>query len=168
MEQLKVDKNTKFQNGRHESLALEDILDIIIDFVNLDPKYQYKLSIGTDSMTYRSTQFVLAIVLHKVGNGGIYFYKKFTQPPVKDLRTKLYTETQLSINTTDLIVSMLLDKDEHILEKLNLSIHLDIGTSGPSKDLIRELEGWVAAMGYDYAIKPDSYAASTIANIYSK
>jgi len=166
--ELKIDKNTKFQNANHIWMTLDEMLDIIIDYVNQNPKYEYRLSIGTDSMTYRSTHFVLAIVVHRVGNGGIYFYKKLDHPAIQDLRTKLYTETQLSIDTTDLITSSLLERDATILEKVNLSIHLDIGTTGPSKDLIKELEGWVSAMGYDYAIKPDSYAASTIANIYSK
>ena len=62
----------------------------------------------------------------------------------------------------------LLEKDENILDKLNLSIHLDIGQNGPTKDLIKELEGWIKAVGYDYEIKPDSYAASFVADKYSK
>ena len=66
------------------------------------------------------------------------------------------------------LIEELLDIDENIFDKMKMSIHLDIGENGPTKSLIRELEGWVTAMGYDYAIKPDSYAASTIADLYSK
>lgn len=166
--ELKIDKKTKFQNAKHERMSLDNVINKIIDFVDEMPDKEYRLSIGTDSMTYKDTHFVLAIVLHRVGNGGIYFYKKIDHPGIRDLRTKLYTETQLSLETADLLVSSLLDKDENILDKLNLSIHLDIGTTGPTKDLIKELEGWVTAVGYDYEIKPNSYAASFVADRYSK
>jgi len=166
--EFRIDKNTRFQNAKHERMTLDEVLNRIISFVDEIPDREYQLSIGTDSMTYKDTHFVLAIVLHRVGNGGIYFYKKFDHAGIRDLRTKLYTETQLSIETADLLVSNLLDKDENILDKLNLSIHLDIGTSGPTKDLIKELEGWVTAVGYDYEIKPNSYAASFVADKYSK
>lgn len=165
---FKIDKGSFFRNSKHEKIKFDEMIDRVIDFINEDPNYEYKLSIGTDSMTYKDTHFVLAIVVHRVGNGGIYFYKKFDHPGIKDLRTKLYTETQLSIETADLLVSTLLDENENILEKLNLSIHLDIGTSGPTKDLIKELEGWVTAVGYEYEIKPNSYAASFVADRYSK
>lgn len=165
---MDITKETLFQNARHDQIKFEEVIERIIKFVNDDPNYIYRLSIGTDSMTYDESNFVLAIVLHRVGNGGIYFYKKFIQPAVRDLRTKLYTETQLSIDTTDLIVTELLERDENILDKLNLSIHLDIGQNGPTKDLIKELEGWIKAVGYDYEIKPDSYAASFVADKYSK
>ena len=165
---MDITKETLFQNARHDQIRFEEVIERIIKFVNDDPNYTYRLSIGTDSMTYDERNFVLAVVLHRVGNGGIYFYKKFIQPAVRDLRTKLYTETQLSIDTTDLIVTELLERDENILDKLNLSIHLDIGQNGPTKDLIKELEGWIKAVGYDYEIKPDSYAASFVADKYSK
>ena len=165
---MKIDNNTIFQNAKHKEISLQELIERIVTFVKSDPKSEYRLSIGTDSMTYKETFFVLAIVLHKVGNGGIYFYKKFIHEPILDLRTKLYTETQISIDTTELVAMKLLEVDENIFDTLSLSIHLDIGKNGPTKDLIKELEGWVTSMGYDYEIKPDSYAASTIANKYSK
>lgn len=163
-----IDKKTKFQNSKHEWLTLEQVLERIIEFIDEMPEFEYKLSIGTDSMTYKASHFVLAIVLHRVGKGGIYFYKRFDHPGIKDLRTKLYKETSFSIETADLLLSSLLDIDEKILDKINFSIHLDIGNNGPTKDLIKELEGWVMAVGYDYEIKPNSYAASFVADKYSK
>jgi len=165
---MKITKETLFQNARHEQMEFDEVLNRILKFIDENKNYDYRLSIGTDSMTYKDSNFVLAIVLHRVGNGGIYFYKKFYEEGIRDLRTKLYTETQLSIETTDLIVGELLEKDENILDKLNLSIHLDIGEKGPTKDLIKELEGWITAIGYECEIKPNSYAASFVADKYSK
>ncbi|MBQ6627899.1 MAG: ribonuclease H-like YkuK family protein [Methanobrevibacter sp.] len=163
-----VNRNSYFRNAEQEKIKFDDLIKRVIDYIENDPLQEYKLSIGTDSMTYKDTRFVLAIVLHRVGKGGIYFYKKFDHSEIRDLRTKLYAETQLSIETANLLVSTLLEDREDIIDKMNLSIHLDIGTSGPTKDLIKELEGWVTAVGYDYEIKPNSYAASFIADRYSK
>ncbi len=165
---LTIDEDTLFQTAMHKHVSLDQIITKICEYIDADPSRAYHLSIGTDSMTYDATYFVLAIVLHRVGNGGIYFYKKMQHAVIRNLRDKLYAETQLSIDTTNLLVSKLLEKDESLYEKLDFSIHLDIGENGPTKELIPELEGWVTALGYDYAIKPDSYAASTIANKYSK
>lgn len=165
---FEINKETKFRNAKHNEITLDSLTDKIISFINEANDYEYRLSIGTDSMTHQETKFCLAIVVHRVGNGGIYFYKKFAHPRVEDLRTKLYTETQLSVDAMELILNNLIDKDENILDKLNLSIHLDIGKNGPTKELIKELEGWIKAIGYESEIKPDSYAASSVADMYSK
>lgn len=165
---FKITNDTVFQDADHKQLTLNEIIKQIQNEVYNHPENQYKISVGTDSMTNRDTVFVLAIVLYRIGNGGIYFYKKFHHDRIPNLRTKLYNETQLSLSTADILISDILEKDESLYNKINFSIHLDIGENGPTKDLIRELEGWVMAMGYDYAIKPDSYAASTIANMHSK
>ena len=162
---LKITEDAIFQNAHHEQASFDDICLRIENFIKAEPKFEYVLSVGTDSMTYDKTWFVLAIVLHRVGNGGIYFYKKIQYPAVKDLKDKLYKETQLSLDTVEILTSKLIEKD---IDKLRLSIHLDIGKNGPTKDLIKELEGWVEALGYECEIKPNSYAASTIANRYSK
>ena len=52
--------------------------------------------------------------------------------------------------------------------KIHFHIHMDIGKEGPTRDFIQELTGWITALGYDFEIKPDSYAASHIADRYSK
>lgn len=163
-----IDKNTVFLSPDGKEMHPKEVIDKIIDFINKDDSCEYRLSIGTDSMTYEDTRFVLAIVVHRVGKGGIFFYNKFSHPVIKDLRQKLYTETQLSIDTANMLFGELIEADENICSRLNLSIHLDIGNNGPTRDLIRELEGWVSALGYEYAIKPDSYAATSVANKYSK
>ena len=145
-----------------EELTVSEMIDLLYDEIRNNPEDSFCLSIGTDSMTYKDTFFVLAVVLYRVGKGGTFFYKRMKHDAVKILRDKLYDETEISIEAINLIREQLLKRNE------NISVHLDIGENGPTKVLIPELEGWVAALGYDYAIKPNSYAASTIANIYSK
>lgn len=165
---LEINENTIFTSGTGEKLSFLEVIEKIKNYISTIPEDEYRISIGTDSMTHTSTMFALAIVVHRVGKGGIFFCKRFNHKMIANLREKLYAETSLSINTTEILLDKLFEYDEDIDKKIRLSIHLDIGESGPTKDLIKELEGWVAALGYDYAIKPDAYAASTIADKYSK
>ena len=51
---------------------------------------------------------------------------------------------------------------------VHFQIHCDIGKSGKTRELIKEIVGWVTSEGYDCLIKPDSYAANSIADKYSK
>ena len=50
----------------------------------------------------------------------------------------------------------------------NIEIHLDVGTQGRSKEIIREVVGMVTGSGFDARIKPDSYGASTVADKFTK
>ncbi|MBQ1294282.1 MAG: hypothetical protein IIY21_09600, partial [Clostridiales bacterium] len=51
---------------------------------------------------------------------------------------------------------------------VSFQIHCDIGRSGKTNVLIKEVVSWVTSQGYVCLIKPDSYAASGIADKYSK
>ena len=57
-----------------------------------------------------------------------------------------------------------------LYDNIFFSIHVDAGRSdkGKTKELIPELVGWIKACGYDCEVKPDSYAASSIADKISK
>ena len=167
-QEITFTKDTILSSPSMKEPTFEQAVDRIANYIREVPDAEYEIAIGTDSMTYDKTKFVMAIVLHNVGKGGIYFYKIFHHTRITNLHDKLYKETQLSLDAAEMLIEELLDIDENIFDKMKMSIHLDIGENGPTKSLIRELEGWVTAMGYDYAIKPDSYAASTIADLYSK
>jgi hypothetical protein len=45
-----------------------------------------------------------------------------------------------------------------------LEIHVDIGQKGPTKEMIREIVGMVRGNGFFVKIKPESFAASTLAD----
>ncbi|RYD04208.1 hypothetical protein N752_15295 [Desulforamulus aquiferis] len=54
------------------------------------------------------------------------------------------------------------------MEELNVEIHIDVGRQGETKDLIREVVGMVTGSGFQAKIKPDSFAASSVADRYTK
>jgi len=49
-----------------------------------------------------------------------------------------------------------------------VEIHLDVGRSGETRELIREVVGMVAGSGFDAKIKPESYGASSVADKHTK
>lgn len=51
---------------------------------------------------------------------------------------------------------------------LNLEIHLDVGTNGATKSLVKEVVGMVNGSGYPCKIKPDAFGAATVADRYTK
>lgn len=170
---MNINKETKFRTGSGQIVSFDEMADRIINWIKSDPGRDYNLAIGTDSQTYDETKVVLAITLHKVGNGGIFFIKTLYHSAFRktQLHDKLYEETQTSLTATELLLEALLERDFDITDEQNnvhLTVHIDVGKNGKTNAYISELEGWVRAMGYDTAIKPDSYAASFVADKYSK
>ena len=53
-------------------------------------------------------------------------------------------------------------------DNITYTIHVDAGHDGRTNALIPEITAWVRANGYNVTVKPDSYAASSIANKFSK
>ena len=173
MSELKLTMDTRFRDGSGHVMAFRDMADKIVSWIGKEPEKEYVLAIGTDSQTYDETKIVLAVTLHRLHNGGIFFVRTMYHEPVRkgQLQYKLHTETQISLDAAELLLEALLEKDFDITDEksnVHLTVHIDVGKQGPTREYINELEGWVKAMGYDCEIKPDSYAASSIADKYSK
>jgi len=169
---LKITKEDKFRNAHGQVMSFFDIANRIKEWINEEPENDYVIAIGTDSQSYDEAKVVVAITVHRLNSGGIFFIKSLRHDAFgkNQLHEKLYTETQLSLDVTELLIEEFMDIDFDITEMKNihLRIHIDVGENGPTKDYIRELEGWVTAMGYESEIKPNSYAASYVADKYSK
>ena len=80
-------------------LTLSEVVKDIVVFMEEEPSAPYKLIIGTDSHTRDNVCFVTAIIVHRVGTGGRYYYRRKYMSYVKSLRHKIFTETSLSLET---------------------------------------------------------------------
>jgi predicted RNase H-related nuclease YkuK (DUF458 family) len=170
---MEITEDTLFRNLSQQNITFDMVADKIIDYIDKDPEKDYILAIGTDSQTCSETKVVLSITLHRLYNGGIFFLHSKYHKAYKNnqLHQKLYEETQASLDAAEILIEKLKNKGLDIQKEnshIHLSIHMDVGKNGPTSKYIQELEGWVRAVGYDYEIKPNSYAASTIADKYSK
>jgi len=155
---------------------LTQIISIIKDYISKDKNGEYNITIGTDSQNFNRTKIVKVIAVHKKGKGGIFFYETIYLPLIKDIRSKLTKETKLSIDLANAFIDELereFDRSDWDYTEYNIdfSIHCDIGHDGKTNVLIPEITAWVASegpAGFKPVIKPFSFAASSIANKYSK
>lgn len=144
-------------------LSLGSVVGEVISFMQKDPLCRYRLTIGTDSelLNDKYADFVTAIVIHRVGNGGRYFYRRFELGKFHTLRDRIIREALISVDTAK---DVLLELKKFTLPNFEFEIHADIGVYGPTKDLIQEVVGMVRAHNFEVKTKPESYAASNVAD----
>lgn len=148
-------------------LSLDKVVLEIASFIKEEQGSFYRLVIGTDSQTKKTNgkseiDFVTAIVIHRVGHGGRYFWHRRRESKFLTLRDKIYTETLLSLNMAEELVPQL----RKIISprKYDLEIHIDVGPIGPTRDMIREVVGMVNGSGFTAKTKPESYGAFVVAD----
>lgn len=146
-------------------MTIDEMTRDIRLYIEEEPEANYKIVVGSDSETSNKyTLFVTALIVHRVGKGARFYYRKLKNKPIKDLSTKIYKETELSLNLIDSLNNKGI---ANLLTNWPLEIHIDIGQQGETRKLIQEVVGWVASIGYVVKIKPNSYAASSVADRFT-
>ena len=159
--------NLKFISPTKGVLTVSQVVSEVAAFVGEDPARFYRLVIGTDSQTRRingksEIDFVSAIVVHRKGQGGRYFWRKEKVYRKPILRDKIYTETTMSLALAQDIVPILRKAISAV--KYDLEIHIDVGPLGPTRDMIKEVVGMVNGNGFTAKTKPESWGASSVAD----
>jgi predicted RNase H-related nuclease YkuK (DUF458 family) len=146
-------------------MSWDQMVDDMLDYVASEPDYAHKIIIGTDSQVRDETHFVTALVVHRVGKGARYFYRRKLYEKFASLRQRIFYEAAFSLEVANKLAQSL---EERGYTELNLEIHLDIGRNGETKDLIRDIVGMIVGSGFDAKIKPDACAATNVADKYTK
>jgi predicted RNase H-related nuclease YkuK (DUF458 family) len=146
-------------------MSFDQMFKQLVGYMKDEPDQHYHLIIGTDSLLSDDTTFVTAVIVHKVGRGGRYFYRKFRNRKIESLRQRILFETSLSLETAHLITTELARNG---YSRLPVEIHLDVGPNGETKRIVREVVGMVSGSGYAAVIKPDAYGATKVADKHSK
>ncbi|MCI3927172.1 ribonuclease H-like YkuK family protein [Paenibacillus sp. TRM 82003] len=155
----------QFMSPTWGMLSIEQMVRHIEKYLEEQPKAAHKIVIGTDSQTtHQATTFVTAVVIHRVGKGARFFFRKQRSKPMFDLRHRIYRETEYSLQLVDLLNEKGMSA---LLSTWPLEIHIDIGQKGETKSLITEIKGWVTSVGYVARIKPDSFGASAVADRFT-
>jgi predicted RNase H-related nuclease YkuK (DUF458 family) len=151
----------KTSNGRQ--LKSEEVIQEIKDYMNADPKREYKIFIGTDSEELGSNRadFVTAIVVHRVGNGGRYFWHRSEFDKLHTIRDRIWQEVLTSLDVAKDFISF--SKDFNLPEH-KFEIHVDVSENGKTGSMIQGLVGIIRANDFEARIKPNSFAASTVAD----
>ncbi|OGK60456.1 hypothetical protein A3G65_00270 [Candidatus Roizmanbacteria bacterium RIFCSPLOWO2_12_FULL_37_7b] len=132
-------------------------------FMKLDQSAQYRLIIGVDSQrnATHTFDFVTAVIIQRLGKGGIYFWKREVLQKKIGLKERMYTEAIMSLQSAEDIIKLFKGNG---IAKYDIEIHVDIGNNGKTKDLISEIVGMVRSSGYTVKIKPDAFGASNVAD----
>lgn len=142
---------------------IEQIGREISRFMAEDKNRRYKVIIGSDSDGHNEEKidFITALVVHRVGNGGRYFWRRTELPKFHTLRDRIIKEVLLSIEATKEILTVLKKLG---LPEFDFEIHVDIGENGKTKALLQEVIGMIRAYNFEARTKPESYAATKIAD----
>ena len=150
-------------------LNISDVARLVRDFIIEEPDRDYAIYVGSDSQNSHYTKMVTVVAVHRLGRGGKYFYEISKFDKIKDIRKKLYTETQLSLEMAERLFEEFHKLGfEYDAPNIAFCIHIDAGASGLSGAVIPEVVGYVHSMGYECQVKPDSPIASCVADRISK
>ena len=143
----------------------------IVNFITEDSVSKYRVVVGTDSNELiqanghaGTANFVSVITVHRIGRHGRFFWKRISGMKTFDRHDRMLKEAYYSLELAQKVVAELRNR---LSERLyDFEIHLDIGHNGPTRSLIQEIVGMITGNGFIARIKPESYAASKVADRY--
>ena len=145
-------------------MSTTQVASEIVNFMAADTRFSYKVMIGTDSKTLadHGADFVTAIVVHRVGNGGRYFWRRMDVEKFYTLRDRIIREVLISLDAAKEILGEL--QKEKKVKQWSFEIHADVGENGETKVLMQEVLGMIRGSNFEARTKPESYAASKVAD----
>ena len=158
-------KFLKFQNPTRGELLFAEVLSEIVEFMRAEPQAQYRVMIGSDSNGFGLLDVVSVVAIHRVGNGGRYFWRRIELDPFHTLRDRIWQEVLISLDVAKEFITHL--QGDHV-PKFDFEIHIDVGENGATRTMIQELVGMVCANNFEARTKPFSCAASNVADRHVK
>jgi hypothetical protein len=152
-----------FKTSNGQQIESEEMIKEIKDYMEADSKREYKITIGTDSeeLGNNRADFVTAIVIHRVGNGGRYFWHRSEFDKLHTIRDRIWQEVLTSLDVAKDFISTTKKSN---LPKYKFEIHVDVSENGKTGSMIQELVGIIRANNFEARTKPNSFAASTVAD----
>lgn len=155
----------RFFSPSKGSMTFVQVVQEIVSEMEAEPDFSYQVIVGTDSHpSLGETDFVSAIILRRVGKGGRYFWHRSREGIYRDLTRRIYREATLSFELAKALMEAL---EAQTLLDFDLEIHVDVGRQGQTRALIDGVVGMIVGSGFPVKIKPDAYAASSVADKYT-
>lgn len=155
-------KDTIYHSPTLGRLTFSEVVNEIVVMLASAPADLFSIVVGTDSQTYYGeAEYVTAIVVHRVGKGGRYFWRRVVERKPKTLRDRIWREAWLSYETAQALIQAF--KRRGIFD-CRLEIHVDIGRGGRTRELVEEVVGAIRGSGFFVRTKPEAYAASVVAD----
>ena len=160
-----------FYNPTRGDLKVNQVIDEILAYLSERPEKFYDIIVGCDSSSDETPDFPVAVVILRKGEGGRFFLKRVSYLSKKKFynwKTRVLEEVLLSCE-------LALFLRENLEEKLKAKvfdyqfryIHADVGENGDTRDMIKEVVGLIRGNGFEPKIKPEAFAATSVADRYS-
>ena len=144
------------------SLSGKPIPDLIAAVQELLRGDREVIHVGSDSQHYgQATHYVTVVAVVDPGQGGHVLYRRTTIPRAQSLAQKLFLEAELSLDAA-MILSHYIAHD--------IIVHVDANEDlrHVSSQYVRALAGMVLGHGFQVRVKPDSWAATHVADSLAK
>jgi predicted RNase H-related nuclease YkuK (DUF458 family) len=169
-------EDSTFYNPSEGRMGFAEVVEHIVMVMSEEPGDLYEIVVGTDChdtpigeefSRHREDEkappmeFVSAVIVHRIGKGGRYFWRRVHGENIYTLRQKIYKEASLSF---ELARRLMRELASRTMLDYDLEIHIDVGEHGRTRELIDEVVGYIRGSGFAVKTKPDSYAASSVAD----
>jgi uncharacterized protein len=170
-----------FYNPTKGNLNIKQVLQELASYILEKPENFYDLIVGCDSSSSETPDFPLVVVAWRVGEGGRFFVKKINYQDriFSHWKQRILEEVLISCEFAHYLRENLEKEFDPVFKKAISEnkiiaprwqfryIHADIGEKGQTRDMIKEIVGLIRGNGFEPKIKPESFAASNIADRYS-
>ena len=149
------------------SVVFKDIKGNIIDPIDHTREIIKKnpfveVHVGTDSQSLAKMTQYITVIAYRYGNSGVhYILKKNGVPQIKDLWTRLWKETELSIDIAETI-----KKSLNVIPEIDLDYNEN--ENFKSNKLVNASKGLANSLGYKVNIKPHIQIATRAADYHCK
>jgi hypothetical protein len=153
-----------FQSPTKGACTMEEVTAYIYRYIDPERVSDYRIIVGSDSSAGQRTQITSVIIIRRVHRGSLYFYTRTSEQLFSSFRERIFAEAMSSITLAQEIRSRMRQQLGDDFFRTNSEIHVDVGTHGPTKELIDAIAG--ITRGYDFVpvIKPESYGAFCVAD----
>jgi hypothetical protein len=168
---------TKFEDGyfynpSKGNLAFDEVIKEIFSYIKEKSEMFYDIVVGCDSPSSENVFFPVVIVVRRVGEGGRFFIKKMIYPEslnkkFVNWRQRILEEVLLSCDLALLLKDALAKQSTGQFNYQFRYIHADVGEVGQTRDMVKEIVGLIKSNGFEPKIKPESFAASVIADRFT-
>ena len=146
---------------------IEDLSNTILSDISNSDSEDLEFYIGGDShWNNGKVKFTVAIIMIKKGKGGRGYYKNIIPlQTTMTLQQRLFMETFKAVKVALWLNPLL----ESIGYKVN-EIHTDLNPNPnyASYEMVHTCLGYIRGMGFEGKAKPDSWAASSVADYKTK
>ena len=163
-----------FYNPTCGNLKFNQVIEELFSYIKEQEQADYEIVVGCDSSSEESPTFPIALVALRKGQGGRFFLTKIDYKGKSQrfysfrqrILQEIYLSCELALTFREAL-KMRFDRDSKPANYQFEYIHADVGSSGKTKDMIKEVVGLIKSNGFSAKIKPESFAASIVADRFT-